>query len=851
MEYDPLPDPPADRPPTAVSPPSPAPTPGHRPPPPAGGERAPEERRQKRLRLFAVYPLLAALVATMTGIGVAASIHRPQVDTLDDFVPKLITRLYDRDGEEIRTYSRENRILLEGGDIPQVLKDAVLAIEDVNFYQHGGIDLRGVLRAAVTNLRQGEITEGASTITMQLARDLFALTREQDWKRKIEEAFLAVELEKKYSKQQILTFYCNMVNLSNGNYGMEAAARNYFDKSVRDLTVAEAATLAGIPQRPSYHNPYTRPEAVTKRRDVVLARMLEEGFITREEFERAAAEPLVVTQRRRAAHLGPYFSEEVRRFLISTYGEVELYDRGLQVHTTLDRRIQRAAEAALHQELLALDHRRKGWRGPRDHLEGDDLEERTLPSWARVDPAPGDDWYEGLVLESGAREARVRIGDRFFTLARDGIAWTGKQRPSSVLRRGDVAWFRLAAPEDGDGEPTLMLEQEPEMEAAAVVLESATGAVRAMVGGWSYERNEFNRVTQAQRQVGSAFKPFVYGAALEIGFTPADTIFDGPVVFPAASQEETYSPRNFYRKYLGILTLRRALEKSVNVPAVKLMDLVGVERVIDFARCCGITSPLPPYPSLALGAADLRPLELAAAYATFANRGIYVEPYLIEKVTSRSGRLMQEHGPRARKAMDPTIAYLLSSILHGVTQRGTGASRLAKLDLVTAGKTGTTDRYTDAWFVGFTPRYTILTWVGYDKVRFLGRNMTGAAAALPIWDALVRRGVEEEWLDPEETFEAPPGIVELEIEPSSGLLASEEAEETIVETFLEGTEPEKRYDRRTAELMELPWYLQEPFYIPKEGERMPGQVADWGPVLEAWDDKDTGKKRAEPSSGPR
>ena len=281
--------------------------------------------------------------------------------------------------------------------------------------------------------------------------------------------------------------------------------------------------------------------------------------------------------------------------------------------------------------------------------------------------------------------------------------------------------------------------------------------------------------------------------------------------------------------------------------AVKLMDMVGVERVIDFARRCGITAPLPPYPSLALGVADIRPIELAAAYAAIANQGIYVEPYLIEEVTSRNGRRLQEHMPRAHKAMDPTIAGLLTSMLRGVAQRGTGATRLANLDLTTAGKTGTTDRYTDAWFVGFTPRYTLLTWVGYDKVRFLGRRMTGAVAALPIWDALVRRGLEEGWLDPEETFVMPPGIIEREIEAHSGLLASAESEEVIVESFVAGTEPDKVFDRHWAELMELPWYLQEPYYIPKEGERMPAQVADWNPVLEAWEEKDTGKKPSDQS----
>jgi len=811
-----------------------------------GGDRDAEDRdvdaaaatRRRRLRRYVAFPLGVAAMAALVGVVVAASINRPQVETLDDFVPRLITRLHDRHGQVIQTYSRENRVLLEEGDLPEVLKNAILAVEDANFYEHGGIDLQGIVRAAITNIRQGEITEGASTITMQLARELFALTRERDFKRKFEEALLAVELEKRFSKQQILTLYSNMVNLSQGNYGMEAAARNYFNKSVGELTLAEAATLAGIPQRPTYHNPYARPDAVRQRRDVVLLRMRDEGFITDEEYEGAVAEPLLVVKRRREDDVGPYFSEEVRRHLIETYGETELYDRGLQVQTTLDRDVQRAAEAALRQELLALDHE-KGWRGAEDHLEGDDLEERTLPSWAGLEELIPGEWYQGLVLASDRKRAVVRIAGDSYELTSEGIEWTRRRQPSSILKRGDVAWFRLEAPAaDGEeGEPVLRLEQEPEMEAAAVVLESATGAVRALVGGWDYDRNEFNRVTQAQRQVGSAFKPFVFGAALEIGFTPADTLFDGPVVFPTGPDQPPYSPRNFYRRYEGIMTLRHALEKSINVPAVKLMDLVGVERVIDFTHRCGITGELPPYPSLALGVADITPIELAAAYATFANLGVHVEPYLIEEVTSRSGRTMEEHLPRASKAMDPTIAYLLTDLLRGVALRGTGAGKLARLEIATAGKTGTTNNFTDAWFVGFTPRYTLLTWVGYDKKRFLGRGMTGAHAALPIWDGIVRRGLEDGWLSPGEIFEVPPGIIEREVESRSGLLASRLAESTQMESFVEGTEPEKRYDREWARVMELPWYLQEPFYIPKEGERMPGQVEDWGPVVERWQEK--------------
>lgn len=823
MEYDPLDDDPQR---SAAAPQAPL----HEDPP-AEEEAPPATRRRRRgLFRFVVLPLATLLMAAFTGVIVGASIKRPEVEALADFTPRLVTELHDRQGRVFRQYAREHRILLDETEVPELLRNAIIAAEDANFYIHGGIDLKGIVRAAWTNLREGGKREGASTITMQLARQLF-LSRDKKWTRKIEEAFLSVELEKRYSKQQILTFYANLVNLGGGNYGMEAAAQNYFGKSVAELSLVEAATLAGIPQRPSAHNVYLRPEVVKKRRNHVLGRMLAEKMIGQEEYERAIAEPLLVIPKRRESTLGSYFAEEIRRDLQESFGTSALYDRGLQVHTTLDRDIQRATETALREGLLRLDHR-KGWRGPREHIADGDLEERELPSWS--EPAVPGEWREGIVLESTATAARVKIADTIHDLGRAGIAWTRRARPDEVLKRGDVAWFRLA---ESDGESVLHLEQEPQIEGAAVVIEAATGAVRAMVGGWDYDRNEFNRVTQAERQVGSAFKPFVFGAALESGFTAADTLFDAPVVFLGADNTPSYSPRNYYRRYDGIITLRETLEKSVNVPSVKLLDLVGVQQVIDFARRCGLRGELPPYPSLALGSADIRPLELAAAYGTFVNQGIHVEPYFVERVEGPDGRLLDEHLTRAQKATEPQIAYLLTSLLRGVALRGTAAGALARLPLDVAGKTGTTNDYTDAWFVGFTPRLVILTWVGYDKKRSLGRGMTGADAALPIWVDIVERGLEEGWIQSGERFSRPPGIVEVAIDRKTGFLASDASARVLSEVFVEGTEPEQVFDARWGRIIELPWYQQEPFYIPKEGERMPGEIVDWDLVRQAWADK--------------
>ncbi len=794
----------------------------------------PGSRNRRRMVLWLAVPLMVALFGTVTGVAVATWIDMPQVESLGEFVPRLVTNLRSVDGEVYRSYSRENRTLIEPGDLPTVVAQAAVAIEDANFYEHGGIDLKGVIRALVKNWQTGRREEGASTITMQMARELF-LHRDKTWKRKIEEAFLAVELEQQYSKQQILTLYANMVNQGHGNYGYAAAARNYFGKPLEELTVAEAATIVGIPQRPSDHSPYRRPELVVKRRNEVLRRMLEEDFIDQAQHDAAVAEPLVVVPRRKEARLGPYFAEEVRRHLIETYGADRLYDEGLLVDTTLDTRIQRAAERALHQGLLRLDHRR-GWRKPLRTLTDEEMLDVALPSWKGIDELTLDIWYEGVVLESGPRKARVQIADQQFEIGADAIEWTRKKRPNDLLSRGDVAWFRLAAPEDSQGEgdePVLMLEQEPEMEGAVVVVESATGAIRGLVGGWSYERNEFDRVMQAKRQVGSAFKPFVIGAALENGFTPADTVFDAPAVFPGATGAEEYSPRNYYPRYFGIMTLRRVLAQSANVASVKLQDIVGGEAVIDFAQRAGVSTPLQPFASLALGVIEMSPLELAGSYATLANQGIFVEPYLVEQVRTRDGRVLEAHQPRARKGMEPQIAALLVNMLRGVVQHGTARS-VANLPLELAGKTGTTDDYTDAWFAGFTPKYTILSWVGFDKRRSLGRGQTGAEAALPIWSSVIEQGLEDGWIEEGEAFAQPPGLVEVAVELDSGLLPGPTTERTVVETFVEGTEPTVASDFRWNQIMQLPWFLQEPFYLPKEGERMPADVSDWSAVQRAW-----------------
>ena len=802
--------------------------------------------RRRRWVRWALPLAIAALGGTVAGVTVAAAIHMPEVEELTDFNPGLITVLYDREGEPFATFARQRRVLLAEDEIPPILRQALVAVEDAGFYRHGGIDLMAVIRAEIANLRAGEIVEGAGTLTMQLARSLF-LTREQTWRRKIEEALLAVELEKRYSKDQILTMYMNLVNMGHGNYGMASAARYYFDKDVAALDLHEAAMLAGILWAPSRLSPYRRPDLVKERRDKVLRRMLDEGIIDRRRYEAAVAEPLRVVSHPDETPLAPYYAEDVRKYLESTYGTDEVHEGGLQVWTALDREIQKAAEDALRAGVRRLDHRR-GWRGAVDQIEGNPATHQ-LADWTGEPLAPGR-WYKGVVVEAGAETATVRIQDRTFTLDREGIGWTRRRSPSDLLSSGDVAWFRVEPAEgDGDGgtsedgdagagggpaaaevDTTVALEQQPEIQGAAVVLESATGAVRAMVGGWDFERNKFNRITQAERQVGSAFKPFVYGAALELGYTPADTIFDGPTGFVGADGRISYFPRNYTRRFYGVITLRYALEHSINVPAVKLQDMVGTRRVIDFARRAGIDANLPPYPSLALGAAEIRPIELAAAYAAIANQGTWVEPHLIERVATAGGRPLERHRPVTRTTTDPRVAFVLAHMLEGVVDRGTAAS-IRGLPIAIAGKTGTTDDFTDAWFVGFTPRHTILVWVGYDVKRSLGRGMTGAEAALPIWRDLVEAGLDDGWLREGEEFAPPAGVVTQAVEYRSGLLPGGSGR-VVEEAFVQGTEPVQQASGETALIQNLPWYQQRAFYLPKEGENMrqaPDEVIDAAP----------------------
>jgi len=765
--------------------------------------------------LFALAPLVAAaLLGAVAGAAATNFIRVPRVSELETYRPDIITEIRGTDGSTIARYAIERRILVSRGDIPVVLRNALIATEDKNFFRHGGIDVQRTASALLANVKHKSFAQGGSTLTQQLARAIF-LSPRKTISRKINEAFVAFEIERRYSKEQILTMYANEIYFGHGNYGVEAASRYYFGKSINDLTLAEAALLAGIVQRPEDQSPFRSTAAARRRRGVALARMRAEGYITEDERRAADGEPLPPAPSLEEAIVGPYFSEEIRRYLERTYGEQELYRRGLRIESTLDPELQRWSEEALGWGLRRLA-RRHSFRPPRNLLaEGyTDLDAFVDPSWEGSTSAAGSP--RGVVLSASRSGAEVRVGRKVLPLPPSGFAWTGATDASRILRRGDLV--AVTVDRKKEGSETVSLEQDPKEEGAVLVVENATGAVRAMVGGYDWTRSKFNRSTQALRQAGSTFKPFVYLAALEAGYTPSDTVFDGPISIVFDPHQPPYRPHNYDNRFRGIVTMRRALEYSYNVSAVRVSELVGRSHVIEAAHRLGIRQKLSPYPSVALGAFEVTLAEMTSAFSVFANQGLAFPMYLFDRITDANGDLLEQTHPDAREVVSPTACFQLLQMMKGVTQRGTAASA-ARLKLNIAGKTGTTNDFTDAWFIGMTPRYTIGVWVGNDrKNASLGRGMDGSRAALPIWIRVVEKMKEAGRIDPKEDFEAPPNVVFTAVDYETGLKATRESPRPILETFVSGSQPTEEWSSRWEEITRLPWSLQRSFYLPKKGE---------------------------------
>jgi penicillin-binding protein 1A len=765
----------------------------------------PPRRSPKLRRRLILVALLVLAIATGSLGGYLLTFDIPEVTRLEDWRPPVVTVLYAADGSPSYQFGGEKRILVDFAQIPPSFIQAVIATEDSRFYHHFGVDPVGTSRALLKDLIHMKKKEGGSTLTQQLAKMLF-LKPDKTFRRKIQEAILAMQIEKTYTKNEILVFYCNQIYLGHGRYGVETASRFYFGKGAREMTLAESALLAGLVQRPEAYSPLRSRARSLSRRNFVLQRMEQEGYITAAQMNEAKAQSLLALPQRGDNYFAPYFVEEVRRYLDRVYGEMTLYQEGLEVYTTLDPALQKAATEAIQRGLRAVD-KRQGFRPIRENIlkqKTGTLESYRHPEWTRV-PQIGD-VRTGLVIQVDRKTATIRLGDYLATVGPDAIRWTHALAPSSLLHVGDLALFSVVNVDTANHRLEVTLDQEPLVEGALVALEPATGEVKALVGGYDFERSEFDRALQSYRQPGSAFKPFVYLAALDSGYTLADTLFDEPTVFLDNRTNVEYQPENYTREYYGTLTLRTALEESRNIVSVKLLNQVGYRRAIDMAAKMGIRSHLSPYPSLALGASEVSLWDMVSAYSVLANQGIRVEPHLIRRVIDREGKLREETHPEVREVLREDIAYLMAYALQGVTETGTGsAARVLKRPI--AGKTGTTDDLADAWFVGFTPSLVVGVWVGFDQKKSLGVDETGAHVALPIWIDFLQNALKGR---PPEKFPRPANISFVPVDRRTGLKAAVDThcQPIILEAFLRGTEPTATCSEAEHYRIGLPYYLQ-------------------------------------------
>lgn len=687
--------------------------------------------------VFVLLLLASALVGSLAGLLIVYSTDLPQISELEQYRPSTITEIYDDNGQVIGSFALQRRVLATYDDFPKVLRDAILSTEDKNFEQHWGINFWRVLGATYRDIASGSRAQGASTLTMQLSRNLF-LSSERHFSRKIQEAMLAIQIERHFTKQQIFTLYCNQIFLGHGVYGFEAGAEYYFNKHAKELKLEEAAMLAGLPKAPSYYSPLVSAEHALKRRSVVINNMLEDGKITADEASRAKSAPLGLNIQAPENSIAPYFVEEVRRYLEKKYGASEVHESGMRVYTSLDLNLQKTAKQAVLDGLAAYE-RRHGWQAhlPNVLASGGSLEKYQHPDWDR--PVAVGDYVHALVTSVNAQTATVKLGNYTAVFYPSDISWTGHKYPQDILSAGDIIYVKVLSVGSNHVANTT-LEQDSGTQGALLAIDNSTGDIKAMVGGRDFAESKFNRVTQAQRQVGSSFKPFVFSVAVDHGAEPDDKILDAPTTF--ISGGVPYAPHNFDYKFQGNITLRRALADSRNVPAVKLADKVGMAAVIESARRFGITSPIPAYLPVALGAADLTLYEQTSAYSVFPNDGVRVEPRYIRKVTDYEGHVLEENFPDAKDATSAHTARVMVSLLQDVIQHGTGFNA-SKLNHPLAGKTGTTNDFTDAWFVGFSPSITCGVWVGFDEKKTLGPKETGAQAALPIWIDFMRIAIAD------------------------------------------------------------------------------------------------------------
>jgi penicillin-binding protein 1A len=740
-------------------------------------------------------------VLAVGGVILYLSKDLPALDQLGTYQPSLVTQVYSSDQQLIGQFFIERRILTPVADIPEGLRRAVVAVEDVRFFEHPGLDYIGMLRAAWTNVRRGGKVEGASTITQQLARSLF-LSSERTFDRKVRELILAYKMELVLTKEQILELYLNQIYFGQGAYGVASAAQSYFGKDLSSLTIGESAFLAGLPKSPNHYSPFKAYDRAKKRQEHVLTRMEEAKFITATEREQAAAE-ILNFRRPGVEQAAPYFVEYVRQLMVAKYGESMVYKGGLKIFTTLNMEMQKAAEAAFAAGLRELD-KRQGWRGP---LRTVDITAPTLPMvTATTDQAlKVGDYREGVVTKVGKDQFLIQIGTTVANLAFDDMAWAKRRltgpdtkkdvvvNPNlkQVLKPGDVIEVMVKKLERGIVQ--VQLEQTPVVEGGLIALEPGKGAIRAMVGGYEFARSEYNRAVQAKRQPGSAFKPIIYATAMSQGMSPASVILDAPVVYEQDQDEKTWKPENYGRKVHGMVSLRDALAHSHNLATVRLLDKIGVKPVIEFAKTVGITSPLAADLSLGLGSSSVGLMELTSTYCVLLNQGVRAEPYAIQFVKDNAGNVLELMEPHPQEVISKETAYLITNMMEDVIQKGTGQAAKG-IGRPIAGKTGTTDEFINAWFIGGAPNLVTGIYVGFDDRRSLGETESGAHAALPIWINFMQKALKPL---PIVAFTIPEGISFVKVDPTTGLLEDgQEGEASTVELFVKGSEPTQTTQRR-------------------------------------------------------
>jgi penicillin-binding protein 1A len=751
-------------------------------------------RVARRAGIAALF-VATAMVGILSGVLFAYAADLPKISALDDYSPSTITRVYASTGQVIGEFATQRRVIIAYDDINPMLRQGIIATEDAEFDRHFGINVWRIAVAGLIDVVQWRRAQGASTLTQQLARNLkdqFGLTNEKSLERKIREWVLAIQIEKRYTKKEIFTIYCNQMYLGHGAYGIEAASRLYFNKGNKQLTLEEAALVAGLFQLPERQSPFVDMKRATSRRNLVLQRMADERYITQAQADAARQKPIVTRgQPTQPPGIAPFFVEEVRKHLERQYGAKVLYENGLAVTTTLDPKLQELANRTIEAGLRRYD-KRHGFRPVRRNIlkEGHTVDGFKDDRWDRSLSA--GDIVPAVVASVGkpgpAGAARLRIGRYHADLTADGFKWTRRTSAADLLHQGDLIDVQISKLDEATGAASVTLEQTPIAEAALIAIDNRSGQIKAMVGGWSFGRSKFNRAVQAYRQLGSTFKPIVYTAAIDRGFTPSSILVDEPVSY-SAGNGQIYSPHDYDHKFEGHITLRHALEESRNIPAIRMMDTLGPKNVLAYAKRFGFEEDFPPYLPIALGAGDGTLLEVTSAYTVFPNQGVRMKPFEVLKVLDRDGNLLEENRAEPVDVIRADTAFVMTSLLRGVILRGT-AQAAASLDWPIAGKTGTVDDNTDAWFIGFDPDITVGVWIGFDEKKSLGGLEQGAIAALPMWLEFMKAYVDgRPDKDNPPQFAAPENIVFLPVDKSTGTVLPVDAVGGINEAFISGTQP--------------------------------------------------------------